>query len=108
MVFGSPAIVLSSVERDRGNGANSTRGKGCWTVGPAIFIMLEFALDLLQTFSVDLKNPAPEELRKLRTMARNSFEKSLPDDELACWIVRRELSRRARPVDFLTASRAAA
>ncbi len=57
---------------------------------------LEFALELLQNFSLGLKNPERHELGKLRALAQNPFEESLPDDELACWIVHRELARRTK------------
>lgn len=56
---------------------------------------LEFVLGLLHTFSVRLKSPTPSELRKLRALAENPLEESLPDDELACAIVHRERNRRA-------------
>ena len=57
---------------------------------------LRLALDVLQTISVHMKHPDPRAVLRLRELAHSPYEKSLADDELACYIVHRELARRAR------------
>jgi hypothetical protein len=68
---------------------------------------LRLALEVLHMISVRLRQPDPEALLRLRELAREGFEKSLPDDELACLIVHREITLRARHSHARPATRAA-
>jgi hypothetical protein len=68
---------------------------------------LEVALDVLQSFSIRLRPPNCEMLSKLRNLAEGTSEQCLADDELARFIVHRELSRRAGSPTARRADRAA-
>jgi hypothetical protein len=68
---------------------------------------LEVALDVLQTFSLALRAPDREKVAKLRALAQDPLERSLPDDELARFVVQRELGRRAGSSMVRRADRAA-
>jgi len=68
---------------------------------------LLLALDVLQKFSVEKRKPDAQELLQLRQLASGPQEKALQDDELACFIVHRELARRAQTSCSGTATRVA-
>jgi hypothetical protein len=68
---------------------------------------LELALDVLQKFSIEKRAPGQAELLQLRELAREPFEKALADDELCCFIIHRELARRAQTSCSRPATRAA-
>ena len=51
---------------------------------------LALSIRVLTAIALDQREPAPQDVEKIRTMAKSEWEREMPVDELACRLIERE------------------